>query len=142
MIVWRISEFADLSGQGGIKFSARWHSKGRPIVYTADSAASALLEVLVHTPAVDMPNSCQLLKIEFEDMQYFKPILPIFWTEDIYITREIGDDWLSNNRAPLLKVPSAIVPDCWNYLVNPNHPQSSRAKILSRKRFKIDPRLI
>jgi RES domain-containing protein len=139
--VWRISEFADLTGIGGKKAAARWHSKGRPIVYMADNPASALLEVLVHTPSVDLPSSYQILKINVEGMQCIEPALPSFWIKDLLITREIGDVWLKNDRSPILKVPSAILPDCWHYLLNPIHSEARRAKIVSCKRFKLDPRL-
>ena len=47
MRLWRISNYADLAGTGGLVDNARWHSKGRRIVYLADSPASALLELLV-----------------------------------------------------------------------------------------------
>jgi len=51
MRLWRISDHANLSGDGGIFFSARWHSRGKRIVYLADHPASALLEVIVHVDA-------------------------------------------------------------------------------------------
>jgi RES domain-containing protein len=141
MHVWRISEFADLNGIGGIKFAARWHSKGRAIVYTADSPASALLEVLAHTPTIDLPSSYQLLKINIEGLEFYEPVLPGFWIKDLLITREIGDEWLGSKLKPILKVPSAIMPDCWHYLLNPAHPDARGAKIVTHKRFKLDPRL-
>ncbi len=141
MVVWRISEFADLKGLGGLKFAARWHSRGNVIVYTADSPASALLEILVNTPTTDIPDSFQLLCIDIGDLEFEEPKLPIFWAEDKLATREIGDEWLSQSRSAVLKVPSAIMPDCWNLLVNPTHPDSLHAKILSKRRFKLDPRL-
>jgi RES domain-containing protein len=71
MILWRISNYADLLGIGGIEASARWHTAGRPIVYLAENPSSALLEILVHLEAdeEDRPDSYQILKVETaEDM--------------------------------------------------------------------------
>ncbi|MGB9409097.1 MAG: RES family NAD+ phosphorylase, partial [Terracidiphilus sp.] len=46
--LWRISNYVDLSGEGGLTASARWHTKGKPVVYLADSPAGAMLERIVH----------------------------------------------------------------------------------------------
>ncbi|HEY6852191.1 MAG TPA: RES family NAD+ phosphorylase [Terracidiphilus sp.] len=64
MILWRISNYADLLGIGAMEASARWHTAGRPLVYLAETPSSALLEILVHLEADDddRPDSCQLLK--------------------------------------------------------------------------------
>ncbi len=69
MVLWRISPFHDLNGEGGKLFSARWHTAGRPVVYLAGSAAGALLEMCVHTDAEDIPTSFTLLKVSGPDLQ-------------------------------------------------------------------------
>ncbi len=69
MRLWRISNYADLTGAGGLTSSARWHSRGTKIVYLADHPASALLERLVHLEIdpEDLPSAYQLLAIEVPD---------------------------------------------------------------------------
>jgi RES domain-containing protein len=61
MIFWRISNYADLSGQGGLYAPGRWHNQGIPVVYCGDHPGSALLEILVHVDLSDIPTSFQLL---------------------------------------------------------------------------------
>jgi RES domain-containing protein len=63
MELWRISNYPDLSGIGGLRAAGRWHSQGRRIVYLADHSSSALLEMLVHMDRDLMPATSQLLRI-------------------------------------------------------------------------------
>jgi len=67
--LWRISNYSDLSGPGGLKASGRWHEKGRHVVYTSDHPASALLEAMVHLEIdfEDLPDTYQLLEIDVPD---------------------------------------------------------------------------
>ena len=68
---WRISNYADLQGIGGTKVAGRWHNRGIPIVYFADSQALALLETLVHIEDMnDVPDSYQLLKVEYKESHW------------------------------------------------------------------------
>ena len=69
MRLWRISNHASLSGDGGLYASGRWHTRGRRVVYLADHPASALLEVMVHLEidAEDLPTHYQLLGVEVPD---------------------------------------------------------------------------
>jgi RES domain-containing protein len=69
MLLWRISNYADLSGEGGRRSDGRWHEQGRSVVYLAEHPALALLEVLVHLEIDpdDLPSSYQLLTVEVPD---------------------------------------------------------------------------
>lgn len=64
MRIWRISEFADLSGRGGLAVAGRWNHRGTAIVYCSDHPATCMLEVLVNFEPADIPISYQLLEIE------------------------------------------------------------------------------
>lgn len=145
MRLWRISDFADLSGQGGLVAPARWHSLGRPLVYLADHPASALLEVLAHleVDSEDWPDSYQLLAIDLPDDVSFEdaPPLSADWRNEAAETQRIGDQWLGSNRTALLRVPSAIVPYSWNWLLNRMQPDSNLARIVEVVRAQFDPRL-
>ncbi len=147
MILWRISNYADLLGIGGLHTSARWHTQGRPIVYLTESPSCALLETLVHfeIDREDLPNAFQLLKIEAPDDIRFRKVmpegLPGKWKTLSLPTRRIGDEWLQSNETALLAVPSALTPETWNWLLNPRHPDASRIRILAAQRHAYDRRL-
>jgi RES domain-containing protein len=148
MRLWRISKHANLSGEGGLYASGRWHTRGQRAVYLADHPASALLEVMVHLEidAEDLPSHYQLLGV---DVPNDLPItrldeneLPAKWREQIAVTRARGDAWLREAPAPLLRVPSVLVPDARNYLLNPAHADAARISIASTTRAAFDPRLM
>ena len=148
MIIWRISNHLNLSGTGGLRASARWHHAGLPIVYTANSPASALLEVMVHLELNDLtqlPDAYQLLKIEVPEnlviLELNEDELTADWKGNIEITRAIGDRWLREFNSVLLAVPSAIVPYTRNYLINPSHPDARKINIASHASYPFDLRL-
>jgi len=148
VIVWRISNYLDLSGQGGLRAAARWHNAGAPVVYTASSPASALLEVLVHLELNDLehlPDSYQLLMIDVPDSIPIAEIdeggLDPDWRRQVEMTRVLGDEWLRGAEYALLAVPSAIVPHTQNYLINPAHRDTRKIKISSHGSFPFDFRL-
>jgi len=146
--LWRISDYVDLSGQGGLIGSARWHSRGRRIVYLADHPASALLEVLVHLEVdpAELPDAFQLLAVDVPDGIAAERIrqeeLATGWKQDFSLTRATGDGWLSAGRTALLQVPSAIVPASFNCLLNPAHRDASAIKVGQIIPAPFDPRLL
>ena len=148
MILWRLSNYATLDGTGGLYASGRWHSKGRPIVYCAWNAATALLETLVHIEidSEDCPERVQILKIEGPDslsIERFNPDqLRPGWPTDFSLTRELGDAWLASRRTLLLEVPCVLVPETWNLLLNPLHPESGQLKIDRIYKHPLDSRLL
>ena len=147
MVLWRISNHTTLAGRGGLLASARWHTQGRPIVYLAQSPAGALTEVLVHLELEpdDLPRSYKLLKVEVPgDVAVARvdlAALPKRWKDKLTITRTIGDKWLASRKTALLRVPSVIVPETFNVLLNPEHPDARRIKVLSHQRYPWDERL-
>lgn len=133
MVLWRISRHRDLNGAGGLRASGRWHHAGHPLVYLADSPASALLEVCVHTAASDVPPAFTLLRIEGPELDVPvipRSALPGDWPVRLEITRRLGTGWLREKTAVLLKLPSALIPETSNFLFNPIHPDASRFKIV------------
>ena len=145
MRLWRISDFADLSGHGGLLRAARWHREKRRVVYLADHPASALLEVVVHleVDSEDLPDTYQLFAVDAGDDIPFDVVddLPVAWREEPATTRERGDHWLAAGNTALLRVPSAIVPFTWNWLLNPLHTDWAKIRIGDRVRVSFDPRL-
>jgi RES domain-containing protein len=147
MILWRISNYADLLGIGAMEASARWHTAGRPLVYLAESPSSALLEILVHLEADEdnRPDSYRLLKTEVADDVASESaslsLLPPGWKGDKAVTRAIGDDWLERGATALLRVPSVISPETYNWILNPRHADARRAAIVHIDRPLYDSRL-
>lgn len=148
MTLWRISNYADLSGLGGLLHSGRWHHRGRPIVYLAESPAGALLEVLVHVQAShasELPMNFQLLEVEVpDDVNCEDVTLPASspWQSDTTITRRLGDAWLTSGRSLLLRVPSAVVGRSFNRLFNPSHPMAAQRRVVSAVRYPFDGGLL
>lgn len=147
MLAWRVSNHVALDGEGGLHASARWHSKGRRVLYCAPNPATALLEMLVHAQIdiEDFPLTFRLLKIEIADRLAAQEVgakdLPADWTADVTASRAIGDAWLAARRCALLFVPSAIVPETNNILINPEHRDARRVKLASATNYPLDQRL-
>lgn len=149
MEVYRLAhrDFAGIDGKGGLYHSGRWHSKGALVVYTASSKALALLERLVHENASQIPPFTLLTLWVPDDAPatVLSPReLPTGWDTlpDTDVVRRIGDAWLADRQHGFLRVPSAIVPDEFNLLMNPVHPEVSRVKIVDSRPFHYDRRLL
>ena len=148
MFLWRISNHSTLEGRGGLLASARWHTEGRPIVYFAESPPGALVEHLVHlelNPA-HLPKSYRLLKAEAPNGLPLATVsiadLPPNWITHAIATRTLGDEWLALKSSALLRVPSAILPETFNILLNPEHLDTSRVKVLWHAEHPWDTRLL
>jgi RES domain-containing protein len=148
VILWRFTRHQSLDGRGGLLVSGRWHSRGREILYCAPNPATALLEVLVHA-GVSQPSALgdfKFLKIEVPDELAEDRIadtrLPTDWSSRQDLTRSLGDQWLRTAATPLLWVRSALVPETFNALVNPSHPDSATIALLEVIAFPLDQRLL
>lgn len=148
LTLWRISNHVSLAGHGGLWASGRWHTRGRRIVYCSQSPAAALLEVLVHFE-IDiqaLPARYRLLKLHAPDDLTVEAVtpgdLPEDWLERTDLTRAMGDRWLEAARSPLLNVPSAVVPETFNVLLNPPHQDAERVVVILVSEHALDPRLL
>lgn len=148
MILWRISNHVSLGGDGGMRASGRWHTRGRRIVYCSESPAAGLLEILVHfeIDVRDLPAKYRLLKLHAPDDLLIEDVnvadLPADWIERTDLTRAIGDRWLQAATSSLLRVPSAVVPETSNVLLNPIHPDARRVGVAQVSEHPLDPRLL
>lgn len=148
MLLWRISNHSSLDGRGGLIADGRWHFQGTPVVYLAESPAGALVEVLVHLELdiTSLPVGYKLLKIEApsdllpENLKETE--IPSRWRGDPRVTAELGTNWLKRGRVALLRVPSAIVPETFNVVLNPLHPDAAKLKIVWHRRYPWDSRLL
>lgn len=144
--LWRISKFNSLSGEGGLHYSARWHTAGRRIVYLAESPAGALIESLVHMELnqKSWPDFYDLMQVAVPDgiqIETIRVPKEKKWKEFAAMTRELGDEWLRSKRTALARVPSVIVLNTWNILLNPEHSLAAQIKAVQVTRAQFDPRL-
>jgi RES domain-containing protein len=143
MLIWWISNFADLSGEGGMLIEGRWHFRGTPIVYCTDHPSTALLEILVHATRYTVPDYYQLLEIEVpDDIEAFAPVVPKDWDRDVDRTRRVGAKFVADGISALMNVPSIIMPKARNFLLNPSHADATRIRITETYRYPFDSRLI
>jgi RES domain-containing protein len=146
MEVWRISNYVDLSGSGGVRAGGRWHSRGKRIVYLADHPASAVLEMLVHLDRDLLPATYRLLRVIVPETIIAEIVgaeaLAADWREHPAVTRDIGDRWLDGCSGALLQVPSVIVPRARNFLLNPAHPDAAKFVVGEVIHAPFDPRLL
>ena len=148
MVLWRISNHADLSGAGGLLHSGRWHHRGRPVIYLAESPAGALVEALVHVQAAspaELPRNYQLLEIALPadaSTVDVSPQLKSSWRDSDATTRALGDAWLAGQTRLLLRVPSAVVGRSFNRLFNPLHAQAAACRVVSIAHYPFDERLL
>jgi RES domain-containing protein len=148
VFLWRISNHESLAGEGGLRASGRWHTRGKRVVYCAGSPAAALLEILVHFEIEigELPARYRLLKVNVPDDLQVDRVSPTDlgpdWVEDIQATRAIGDTWLTRAVTPLQAVPSAVVPETSNVLLNPAQADARRIVIVQSTAHVIDPRLV
>lgn len=151
MILYRLTKTRFVgsawSGQGAKQAGGRWNSMGTAMVYTSEAASLTMLETLVHLHAAQLLHSFSLLSVAVDDgliQMLDKQSLPDNWAsaEAPHALAEIGDRWVESGDAVALRVPSALSPVEFNYLLNPLHPafaeMVSRAVTLD---FRFDDRL-
>lgn len=147
MIVYRILNELykeDISGNGAAINGSRWNSKNIKMLYTGEYISLSMLESLVHLRKIDIPEkqylvTIQIPDVEFQDIKLSK--LKDKWQQHINYTQWIGDQFIKNNEALVLKVPSAIVPQEHNFLINPLHATFKKVKIVNTELLELDKRL-
>ncbi len=136
-----------LDPQGAKLYGGRWNSKGKSVIYASDSIALAALEKLVHLHRADVLNHFVLCTISFSDdmlMTLPEDVLPTDWRDDppSDSTIAIGDEWLSGAESLALAVPSTVVPQQANLLINPERSDfANLAKTVVVEPFIFDSRL-
>lgn len=136
------AKYADdpLDPQGAKQYGGRWNSKGVAAVYVSDSIALAALERLVHLRSNEILNRFVLCEIALPNdsiVTLAREALPRDWRDDPApsSTSAIGDEWLSGATSLALAVPSTIVPQQRNLIINPNHPDFAEL----RRSFTVEP---
>ncbi|TWF37371.1 RES domain-containing protein [Chitinophaga polysaccharea] len=150
MEVYRISKCAyinDLSGTGARLYGGRWNSPGHAVMYTAGSRALSALEVLVHIPLKTIVQDFCIATIHIPDNVAIKVLtkhdLPSGWQSlaPFPALQQIGDEWIDTARYAVLRIPSVVIADEYNYLLNPLHPDAASISIVDTQPFVFDQRL-
>ncbi|HQV77644.1 MAG TPA: RES family NAD+ phosphorylase [Chitinophagales bacterium] len=146
MLVYRIAleRFANLQASG---IESRWNSSGNKVIYAASSRALACLENVVHrsgeglhelfkTLVIEIPSAERIEKIDVRD-------LPKHWQQFNmeHICRRLGDDWYYRQECLVLQVPSVIIPNEYNYILNTQHRNFKKIKLKAVEPFIFDTRI-
>ncbi|WP_375433593.1 RES family NAD+ phosphorylase [uncultured Hymenobacter sp.] len=138
----------DLSGWGAYLVGGRWNLRGTAVLYTATSRALAAMEVLVHLPSGALPNDMYMLTLDLPDTISREELLisqlPPDWQRlsQPQPTAMLGDAWLRSGQSLALRVPSVVVPQEYNLLLNPAHPEFHQVHLASEPElFSFDERL-
>jgi RES domain-containing protein len=149
--IYRIAKkkfIRDLSGEGARLFGGRWNKKGQYMVYFSETLSLSVLEILVHLDYKYLNKDFYFIEVELPS-KFIKPIVKIKNLSDDWrnnpplgYTKEIGTQWLLNNKSLAMRVPSAVLPSESNILLNPNNKLISEIKILKIVSLNIDERIL
>ena len=150
LTVWRLVKTkysrSAFDGEGSRLYGGRWSSPGTVVAYASESSALAVLEVLVHLQNSTVLQSYSLASADVPDelVEVLAPKwVPADWRRSPPPgeVQEVGDAWAREGRSAVLRVPSVILGDSYNYLLNPAHPSFARIRIRDPRPFDFDSRL-
>lgn len=151
MEVWRVvterHAIHALSGEGARRFGGRWNPKGFGVVYTSSSLSLAILEIMANTGSRVFPENPRSIRISIPDNISIDSIeishLPDNWLKSPApaALSEIGKEWLEEGETAVFPVPSAVVPQERNFLLNPQHDEFGGIKVVEVEELPLDQRL-
>jgi len=149
VIVYRVcsTKYANnISGESAAKqTNNRWNSLGTPMQYTCESSALCAVEIHQYVPPSFPPKNYSMLEIEIPNCKVLTINEDFFanenWIKDNAITQAIGDYFIKENVFLVLKVPSAMITSCWNFLINPNHKDFHKVEIVNSISFPLEGKL-
>lgn len=153
--VWRIAQDTadyradDLSGKGAEEVGGRWNRPGTALLYCSSSIALACLETLVHLAGTDrLPFNRYLVRIilppsAWQHRTIFEPSESVGWDS---VPRGIvslswGNAWAASGQTLIAEIPSVVIPEEANILINPRHRDAKRLRVQKVRRWTYDPRL-
>lgn len=149
MRVWRICREGHraLDGEGARLYGGRWNGEGVAVIYASATLSLAALEYLVHIDIADVPDDLIALGIDVPEdapaTRVSPSDLPVGWKRaDAASCVVLGDDWAAAGESLTLSVPSAIVPEEANVLINPRHARAAELIVAVSRAFAYDPRLL
>ena len=150
MKVWRLAarDRNDLDGEGARLYGGRWNTSGTAVIYTAGTLSLAVLEYLVHVNPDKIPDDLVSIAGEIPNTLAVDHItvetLPLSWNDFTLhpATQTIGTQWVTAGRSAVLRVPSVIIPQESNYVLNPRHTEFSAITWSIPEPFSLDRRLL
>jgi len=150
MQVYRISKDAyirDLTGIGAKSVGGRWNFKGIAVLYASSSISLSVLECLAHFPAAFAPKDMAMATISIPDNSITEinlDKLPENWREvpSPRVLKELAYQWIKSQESLVLKVPSIIVPQEFNYIINPFHEEFQKVLLEEVTPFSFDNRVL
>lgn len=153
--VWRIATDTpdytadDPTGAGAKHTGGRWNRPGNALLYTAENIALACLETYVHLKAGGLPLNRYLVRIDIPDSVWSAALTitpstaPAGWdaVPSGKVSLDYGDRWIASNATALLVVPSVIVNEERNVLINPLHPDAKSIRVTKLRKWTYDPRM-
>lgn len=145
----RKSKFTDFLSASGVE--NRWNREEEYVIYTGESIALATLEMVVHRSGINTFQDYKLMILEAaleneNEITTIKPEdFPENWKsiEAYPELQKLGSEWYQSKSSLLLKVPSAIIPREYNYLINTRHPDfEKKVSIIEKVDFDWDKRLL
>ena len=136
-----------LSGKGAAFAGARWNSPGVELIYTSANRSLAMAEVAVHLTLATLPSDFMMMTIHIPDSLKLKKTtkaeLPPKWSSfpPPASNKAIGDKFVADNKYCVLQIPSAVTQGDFNFLINPNHPEFMKIKIVGVEKFPFDNRI-
>lgn len=129
-------------GEGARLYGGRWNSKGVSMVYTSDSLALCSLEIFVHLPSYQLLKAYAYMTASFDSDCVMDADVTHGWDSRpaSMVSKAVGDTWIKENTSAVLRVPSVIMPDGFNYLINKNHPDFNKIKTGNPIPLDFDPR--
>jgi len=142
MIIYRIARalHQELDGEGARQTGGRWNSPGTAVVYASSTRALAALEYLVHIDIDEVPDDLVLISVEVPDDLSVENV-----ADDVSggsAERSAGDAWARAGRSVVLGVPSRVIPEERNYVINPRHPSAGGVRVVHVRGFVFDERLV
>ena len=146
MIVYRctLRKWArDISGEGAYLYGGRWNNPGTHLVYAAENNVLAAFEVALRVPLEHISKNYVMVPIEIPDKtEVMEPALTGPWHLKMEVTRSIGENFINDKKYLLMKVPSALISDSFNYLINPSHNLIKKVIVLEARSILFDKRLL
>tara|TARA_R110002124_G_scaffold287089_1_gene470239 strand:+ start:16463 stop:16921 length:459 start_codon:yes stop_codon:yes gene_type:complete len=137
----------DLSGEGARLYGGRWNKEGDAMLYFSEHLSLCILEILVHLDFKYLDNDYAFIEVTVPDnmVKTFDPKLSLpLWKANPFVseTQDFGSKWLNKKNELALSVPSAVLREERNILINPNHKDFSKLKIVKKQFLDLDSRVV
>lgn len=151
IVAWRLTKARlaaiAFDGEGARVEGGRWNPKGVAVVYLSDHPALAALETFIHLKSAATKIEFVMFRVEVPSevsvLELTVAALPPGWRDEPPTpgTMAVGEKWVREGKAAVLKVPSVLVPAAANLVLNPRHPEAPKIRIGPAEKFSFDPRM-